>query len=248
MSPSCSPRKIEPSSRPIVSVAVRYSFAWRTMRLRIWFFAHPVSTAAMPIATSTRTKAMRPTITFASRVEIRRIRRCRATCQEAYQCACPLVRVAFGGDASGSALAGAAVGADQREQPVEIQRFFEESRRVEVRRAVLIERREDDHRDRRERRIGLLLAAEFPSVHHRHHQIEQNDVGLRRVVEILQRFAAVGHRRGLKSLEREQLRHHLAQVFVVFHNQHRTVLHWSRHHVSSTEPPPYYRSSSPAII
>ena len=57
--------------------------------------------------------------------------------------------------------------------------------------------------------------------------------GASAVVEILERFAAVGDRRGLKSFEREQLRHHLAQIFVVFHDQDWAVVDESRHRVSS---------------
>src|SRR5262249_26590291 len=70
----------------------------------------------------------------------------------------------------------AAVGTNQLEQAVEIQRFLEHGRGVEIESAVGIERREHDDGDVGEDRVGLLLATEFPSVHDRHHEIEQDDL------------------------------------------------------------------------
>src|SRR2546428_12822382 len=63
------------------------------------------------------------------------------------------------------------------------------------------------------------MPPEFPAVHDRHHEIEQDDVRRLTAFEILQRFASVRYGRGLESFEREQLRHHLAQIRIVFDDE-----------------------------
>src|SRR5262249_49894225 len=87
-----------------------------------------------------------------------------------------------------------AVLANEGKQVIEVERLLQKRFRVEVACARLIERREDDDGDRRERRIGLLLPAELPAVHHRHHQVEQNHPRRVPVAQILERFAAVRDR------------------------------------------------------
>jgi len=116
----------------------------------------------------------------------------------------------------------AAVMADQLKQTIEVEGLLEKRCRIETGGASLIERREDNHRHLRHLRIGFLVAPEFPPIHHRHHQIEQDDVGFL-FFEILQRFASIRDRRRIESFEREQLRHHLAQICIVFDDEDRTV-------------------------
>src|SRR5204862_1190135 len=116
-----------------------------------------------------------------------------------------------------------AVFAHELEETIEIERFFQKRRRLEVVRAGLVERRQHNRWHERQDGIGLLDAPELPAVHDRHHQVEQDDV--RRVSgrEIAQRFFAVGHGCAVKAFKREQLCHHLPQVGVVLHDQHGTV-------------------------
>jgi hypothetical protein len=64
----------------------------------------------------------------------------------------------------------------------------------------------------------------LPAVHDGHHEIEQNHVGTVGFLEILERFAAIRHGRGVESLEVEQLRHHVAQVGIILDDQNRTVM------------------------
>ena len=113
--------------------------------------------------------------------------------------------------------------ADQLEQPIEVERFLEKRDAVEIRRARLIERRQDNHWHVGQRRIPLLAPPELPAVHHRHHEIEQDHVRAIAVTQIFEGVAAVGHRGGMKPLESQQLRHHVAQVRIVFDDQHRTL-------------------------
>src|SRR4051812_47623209 len=66
-----------------------------------------------------------------------------------------------------------AVRTHEVEEAVEVEGFLEKGLCLHIRGARLVEGGEDDHRHRRQFRIGLLLAAEFPPVHHGHHQIEE---------------------------------------------------------------------------
>ena len=86
----------------------------------------------------------------------------------------------------------------------------------------LIERGQHDHGNIGQRRVVLLSPAKLPTVHNRHHQIEQDDVGTGSVAEICKRLAAIGDGFDLVSLEGQQLRHHLAQICIVLDNQHGT--------------------------
>ena len=94
---------------------------------------------------------------------------------------------------------------------------------MEVAGSRLIERGEHDHRQVGESRVGLLAAAEFPTVHDRHHEVQQNDIGALRGGQVLKRLFSVGDRRRSQALEREQLRHHLAQVRIVFDDENGAI-------------------------
>src|SRR6185295_4761957 len=100
---------------------------------------------------------------------------------------------------------------------------------MDVRGARLVERREHDDRDGRERGIGLHPALELPAVHHRHHQVEQDDVGPVGAVEVVERLPAVRDRGRVVAFERQQLSHHLAQVLVVFDDEDGAVRQRRRH-------------------
>src|SRR2546422_428966 len=79
---------------------------------------------------------------------------------------------------------------------------------VDVADARLIECGKDDHRHGRELRIALLLAAEFPAVHHRHHQVEQNEFWPLSSAEVVERLAAIGDRLRIEAFEEQELGHH----------------------------------------
>src|SRR5262245_58192675 len=110
----------------------------------------------------------------------------------------------------------------QLEQPVEIERLLEHGRSVDFGGAPLIERGQDNHRNAGKGWVGLLLAPEFPAVHDRHHQVQEDDVGLGAPLEIFERLEAIGGGRRPEPLEREQLGHHLAEIGIVFDNENRT--------------------------
>ena len=86
------------------------------------------------------------------------------------------------------------------EQAVEVERLFEERGRADVGGPRLVESGQDDHGHLRQRAIGLLLAAEFPAIHHRHHQVEQDDVRFVALGEVFEGFAPVGDGRWLETL------------------------------------------------
>jgi acylphosphatase len=113
--------------------------------------------------------------------------------------------------------------ADQLEQPIEVERFLEKRDAVEIRRPRLIERRQDDHRHVGQRRIPLLTPPELPPVHHWHHEIEQDHVRAIAVTQVVEGVAAIGHGGGIEPFESQQLRHHVAQVRIVFDDEHRTL-------------------------
>src|SRR5215472_15885963 len=97
----------------------------------------------MPTPTRTRIATTIPTNTRATS-------RSRATSQESYQARRAGLRAVF---------------ADELEQTVEIERFLEESLRVDARRPAGVERRQDDDRDILDCGIGLLESPKFPDVH-----------------------------------------------------------------------------------
>ena len=80
-----------------------------------------------------------------------------------------------------------AAATNQLQQPVEVEGLLQEVDAVQIVRAGLrlIERGEDDHRHVGQCRVVLLPPAELPPVHDRHHQIEQDDIGARRFIQVL---------------------------------------------------------------
>src|SRR5437868_606509 len=174
------------------------------MRSRSRFFAQPVSIAAMPRPTTINARTTTATTALPIHADTDRRCRSRATSIRWYQqtrlalLAAPAV-LGF----SGAALF--AVTAAQREQAIEVERLLQEGVGLETRRAALIERGEYDDRHRGDRRIGLLLAAKFPAVHDRHHQVEEDHLRLLGRVQVGERLAAVGGGRRLEPFERQQL-------------------------------------------
>src|SRR5215210_5704543 len=96
-----------------------------------------------------------------------------------------------------------AVAAHQLEQPVEVERFLEESGPAQVGGPGLIQRREDDDRDMGELGMRPLPATEFPAVHHRHHEVEQDQIGGVALLQVGEGVAAVRHRLGPESFEHQ---------------------------------------------
>src|SRR5262249_51163344 len=115
-----------------------------------------------------------------------------------------------------------AVASDEVQEPVEVERLLQKGRRVDRGGAGGIERCQNDDRHAREGWVGLLLAAKLEAVHLGHHQVQQDQVGSLAVVEaaeVAERLATVGGGHRLKAFEREQLRHHVAQVRIVFDDE-----------------------------
>jgi hypothetical protein len=114
--------------------------------------------------------------------------------------------------------------ANQVEQPIEVERFLEECGARQVNGARRIERGEDDNGDVCDTRILDLPASELPAVHHRHHEVEQDEVGTIATLEDVKRFDAVRDSLSAVPLEREELRHHLTEIGVVFDDENRGVV------------------------
>ena len=76
------------------------------------------------------------------------------------------------------------------------------------------------HRDERnpgEHPVGALHDPKLPAVHHRHHEIEQDQIGrLRRAAQGLQRLAAVGDGRQRRPLVAQKIGEGGTDVLVVF--------------------------------
>ena len=115
-----------------------------------------------------------------------------------------------------------AVAADQLEEAIEIEGLSQERDGVDLGGPTMVQGRQDDDRDGRERRVGLLLPTELPAVHDGHHQVEEDDVWPVALPEVFEGLTAVGHGGGDKPFEREQLRHHVAKLDVVFDDQDGT--------------------------
>ncbi len=111
--------------------------------------------------------------------------------------------------------------AHEFQQPIEVERLLQEIDAVQIACAGLglIERGEHDHGNIGEGRVVLLAPAEFPPVHDRHHQVEQDDVRPGRLVQVFEGLTAVGNCFDLVPFERQQLRHHLTQICIVFDNE-----------------------------
>ena len=80
-------------------------------------------------------------------------------------------------------------------------------------------RRHHDHRNVASSASLHLLAAELPAVHHRHHQVEQDDAGLTPAFEALERLLAVGGALDLEAFQLEEPAQHVAGIDVVFDDE-----------------------------
>jgi hypothetical protein len=79
--------------------------------------------------------------------------------------------------------------ADDGQETFEIQRFREDRFGAELP-MVDGKRRDDDDGDARKLWVALLLRAKFPSVHDRHHEIEQNHARRETRAQLVERLAA----------------------------------------------------------
>src|SRR6266542_5459423 len=100
---------------------------------------------------------------------------------------------------------------------LDAERLRDEGDRVDV--GAPAEGGDDDDRDVADGRIELLLGPELPAVHDRHHEIEQDDVGVL-AASRGQGLATVGRRADLVALDLEDLRERLADSGVVLHDEH----------------------------
>src|SRR5215217_8563021 len=82
-------------------------------------------------------------------------------------------------------------------------------------------RAEDDERDGRDgRRLLAHALGELPAVHHRHHQVQQDE--LRRVrLQLVQRLLAVAGAADLEALGLQDLRERFEDVRVIIDDEHR---------------------------
>jgi hypothetical protein len=131
----------------------------------------------------------------------------------------PAVKIASGGRLDW--IVSAAVLPDRVYQAVEIKRFGKVGRSVQLTRPLAGRRQ---HQDRNVGDIGILTLtrAKLEPVHHRHHQIEQDHVRTQPVSQLIEGITAVDGSLRRKTLPGDELRHHLARVVVVFHDQHVT--------------------------
>jgi hypothetical protein len=81
-------------------------------------------------------------------------------------------------------------------------------------------RRHRQQRNAGQHRVGALLDAELPSVHHRHHQVEEDHVGRGAAVKGVERLAAVGRGRHRESLVLQHVRQRQPDADVVLDEQH----------------------------
>ena len=111
---------------------------------------------------------------------------------------------------------------DRRQEPIEIDRLRKPA--VGSNRGNVLARtggRDDDDRNRREPGIACLALAEFPAVHHRHHQVEDDDARLAGFIERVERQLAVRGGAHVETLELQEPPEHFAGVAVVFDDHDR---------------------------
>ena len=73
--------------------------------------------------------------------------------------------------------------------------------------------------------VEHLLPAELPAVHHRHHQIEQDDARVHARGQAVERLLAVGGDFDLEPFQLEKPPQHVAGIHVVFDHEHSARRH-----------------------
>ena len=68
--------------------------------------------------------------------------------------------------------------------------------------------------------VAHLLAAELPAVHHRHHQVEQDDARVDARRQPFERLLAVRGDFDLEAFELEKAAQHVPRINVVFDDEH----------------------------
>ena len=112
-----------------------------------------------------------------------------------------------------------AVALDSLEQASEVERLHHQLRGVDQHRAVA-GGGDDDERDVGDLGVLLLLPPELPAVHHRHHEVEQDDAGAGRGrLQVVEGLAAVPHARDVVALVLENLTQRVADVRIVVDDQ-----------------------------
>jgi CheY-like chemotaxis protein len=104
-----------------------------------------------------------------------------------------------------------------RKQPIHIHRLNNDFISVDV--GAIAQRRNDDYRYVRESRIPDLLRAEMPPIHHRHPQIENDQIGRRFLIQVVQSLPAIPGRHRAIALHLEKRDHRFARVFVVLDDE-----------------------------
>ena len=106
------------------------------------------------------------------------------------------------------------------DQPIEIDGLLEVPRGLETFGALrtVVRRGHADHRDIRDIGLLQLMAPELVAAHHRHHQVEQDDVRAP-MSQRVEGFPAIGRRLHVEALGLEEHREHLAQVCVIFNDE-----------------------------
>jgi hypothetical protein len=104
-----------------------------------------------------------------------------------------------------------------------------------------------DERNPRQHPVGALHDPKLPAVHHRHHEIEQDQIGrLRRAAQRLQRLAAVGDGRHRGSLVAQQIGERGTDVLVVFDQEQTKPLQGSAgQHVWEAKDAPRRQQGAP---
>ncbi len=118
----------------------------------------------------------------------------------------------------------------RRQQPVEVERLAQRRRQAELVDALRIQvvRRDDDNRDVGDERRLPLQGPQLEAVQVGQHDVEQDEIRLRRRVKPPKRLASVGAAVDAEALCREELRQRRAQHEVVLDQQHQAGGRFSR--------------------
>src|SRR5437870_10807974 len=123
-------------------------------------------------------------------------------------------------------LALLAVPSHERQQRVGIERLLEVARDTEARRllADVARARADDDGDGRHPRIADLRGPELPTVHARHHEVEQDQAGRFGYLEPVERLAAVEGELHQIALRLQELPERIPELDVVLDDEDPVVM------------------------
>ena len=98
---------------------------------------------------------------------------------------------------------------------IDVDRLAQYARSVEVPGRGHVESGDDNYRDLCQALLTHHCGPELSAVHHRHQNVEYDEAGYRRVVQIVQRLGAVGKSNRVESLEIEDFYQKPARLIFV---------------------------------